>query len=79
MAVGAGIECIEMQLKPERLVEAEEIFLSSTPFKVLPVKQINDRKLPDAPGPVTRKMAEHLNAIVAGNDGRFANWLYFVA
>ena len=75
----AGIECIEKQLKPELLAEAEEIFLSSTPFKVLPVKQINDRKLPDAPGPVTRKMAELLNAIVAGNDDRFANWLYLVA
>ena len=74
----AGIESIERQLKPELLAEAEEIFLSSTPFKVLPVKQINDRILPDAPGPITRKMAELLDAIGAGNDDRFANWLYFV-
>ncbi len=78
VAQEAGIECIEKQLKPELLVEAEEIFLSSTPFKVLPVKQINDRKLPDAPGPVARKIAELLNAIVAGNVDRFANWLYIV-
>ncbi|NIU55624.1 MAG: hypothetical protein GWN67_04280, partial [Phycisphaerae bacterium] len=70
----AGIECIEKQLKPDLLAEADEIFLSSTPFKVLPVKQINDRKLPDAPGPVTHKIAELLNAIVAGNDDRFVNW-----
>ncbi len=74
----AGIECIEKQLKPELLAEAEEIFLSSTPFKVTPVRQINDRSLPDAPGPVTRKIAELLNAITAGNDDRFENWLYFV-
>ncbi|MGD9057653.1 MAG: branched-chain-amino-acid transaminase [Desulfobacterales bacterium] len=74
----AGIECIEKQLKPDLLAEADEIFLSSTPFKVLPVKQINDRKLPDAPGPVTHKIAELLNAIIAGNDDRFTNWLYFV-
>jgi branched-chain amino acid aminotransferase len=77
-AAAAGIECIEKQLKPELLADAEEIFLSSTPFKVLPVKQINDRKLPDAPGPVTRKIAELLNAIVAGNEDRFASWLYVV-
>ena len=74
----AGIECSERQLKPELLAEVEEIFLSSTPFKVLPVKQINDRALPDAPGPVTRKMAALLKAIVAGKDDRFANWLYSI-
>jgi branched-chain amino acid aminotransferase len=74
----AGIESIEKPLKPELLVEAEEIFLSSTPFKVLPVMQLNDRKLPDAPGPVARKIAELLNTIVAGNDDRFADWLCVV-
>lgn len=77
-AKDVGIECIEKQLKPELLDEAEEIFLSSTPFKVTPVKQINDRKLPDAPGPVTRKIAELLDSITAGNDDRFENWLYYV-
>ena len=74
----AGIECIEKQLKPELFAEAEEIFLSSTPYKVTPVKQINERKLPDAPGPITRKIAELLDAITAGKDDRFADWLYLV-
>ncbi|MGD2186363.1 MAG: aminotransferase class IV, partial [Desulfobacterales bacterium] len=40
-----GIECFEGQLKPELLFEAEEVFLSCTPFKVLPVRQINDRQM----------------------------------
>ena len=71
-----GIECFEGQLKPERLFEAEEIFLSCTPFKVLPVKQINDRKLDNAPGPLTRKIAELLDKIAGGNDDRFKDWLY---
>jgi branched-subunit amino acid aminotransferase/4-amino-4-deoxychorismate lyase len=71
-----GIECFEGQLKPERLFEAEEIFLSCTPFKVLPVKQINDRKLDNAPGPLTRKIAELLDTIAGGNDDRFKDWLY---
>ncbi len=74
----AGIKCTEKQLKPELLNEAQEVFLSSTPFKVLPVTQINDRKLPNVPGPVTCKIAELLNTISAGNDDRFANWLYFI-
>lgn len=78
LATKMGVECHEKQLKPELLAEAEEIFLSSTPFKVTPVKQINERKLVDAPGPVTRKLAAHLNGITAGTDDRFENWLYFV-
>ncbi|MGD8467860.1 MAG: branched-chain-amino-acid transaminase [Desulfobacterales bacterium] len=78
LAREVGIECSEKQLKPELLDEAEEIFLSSTPFKVTPVMQINERKLPDAPGPISHKIAELLNTITAGNDNRFENWLYFV-
>ena len=74
----SGIKCEEQQLNSKLLDEAEEIFLSSTPFKVLPVTQLNDRKLPDVPGPVTRNIAELLNAITAGEDDRFTNWLYLV-
>ncbi|MDX1709439.1 MAG: aminotransferase class IV, partial [Desulfobacterales bacterium] len=77
-AEAVGVECLEKKLKPELLDEAEEIFLSCTPFKVQPVKQINDRKLPDAPGPVTCKIAELLNTIAVGKDDRFGNWLYYV-
>ena len=77
-AEAVDVECLEKKLKPELLDEAEEIFLSCTPFKVQPVKQINDRKLPDAPGPVTRKIAELLNTIAVGKDDRFGNWLYYV-
>jgi branched-chain amino acid aminotransferase len=73
-----GIECVEGQLKPELLFEADEMFVSSSPFKVLPVKQINDRKLDDAPGPLTRKIAELMAAIAGGNDSRFKGWLYMV-
>ena len=75
-AKAAGIECLEAQLKPELLFEADEAFLSCTPFKVLPVKQINDRKIELAPGTLTRKVAELLEAIAGGKDERFNDWLY---
>jgi len=77
-AESAGIECFEGQLKPELLFEAEEIFLSCTPFKVLPVRQINDRKIENAPGPLTRKIAELLDDISSGNNDHFKDWLYMV-
>ena len=73
-----GIECIEGQLKPELLFEAQEMFVSCTPFKVMPVKQINDHKFDTAPGPLTRKIAELLETIAKGNDDRFKGWLYKV-
>jgi branched-chain amino acid aminotransferase len=77
-AKSLGIECFEEQLKPELLFEAEEIFLSCTPFKVLPVRQINDRKMENMPGPLTQKIAELLDDIAAGNNDRFKDWLYMV-
>ena len=73
-----GIECIEGQLKSELLFETDEMFVSSSPFKVLPVKQINGHKFADAPGPLTRKIAELMAGIVGGNDSRFKAWLYRV-
>jgi len=72
----AGIECFEGQLKPELLFEAEEIFLSCTPSKVLPVRKINDRLLDNAPGPLTRKIADLLDDIAGGNDERFKDWMF---
>jgi branched-chain amino acid aminotransferase len=74
----AGIESVEGQLKPELLFEADEMFVSSTPFKILPVKQINDHKLDDVPGPLTRNIAKRMDAIASGNDDRFKGWLYRV-
>lgn len=72
----AGIECFESQLKPELFFEAPEIFLASTPFKVLPVNQINDRKLENTPGPLSRQIMKLLEDITSGTDERFKHWLY---
>jgi len=74
----AGMACFEERFKPQLLFEADELFFASTPFKVLPVKQINDRKLDQAPGRVTRQVADLMEKIVHGNDDRFKDWLYLV-
>jgi branched-chain amino acid aminotransferase len=75
-AKATDIDCYEGRLKSEVLFEAEELFLSCTPFKVLPVRQINDRKLDHVPGPVTRKIANIVDDIASGNDKRFSDWLF---
>ena len=78
VAKHAGVECVEGQLKPELLTEADEMFLSCTPFKVVPVRKLNDRKLEKVPGPLTQKIAGLLDEIAAGNNDDFKDWLYRV-
>jgi branched-chain amino acid aminotransferase len=74
-----GIETLEGRLRPELLFEADEIFFANTPFKVIPVRRIEDRVMPDAPGPIQRRLWEALQRIATGKEPAFADWLYPVA
>ena len=71
-----GIQTVEDRLPPEIIDEADELFFSCSPLKVLPVRQIDDRVMDEVPGPLTRKMAAVLADISTGKDERFKNWLY---
>ncbi|MBW1838065.1 MAG: aminotransferase class IV, partial [Deltaproteobacteria bacterium] len=73
-----GIETFEGRLRPESLFEATEVFLSGTPMKVLPVRQVEDRTLADTPGPMTRQLFACFEDIVAGGNERFRDWLFLV-
>jgi branched-chain amino acid aminotransferase len=71
-----GLQMFEGRLDPELLYEAEEMFFSCSPLKVLPIRQIEDRVLPNVPGPVTQKVTALIDDIVRGKDVRFKDWLY---
>ena len=71
-----GIETFEGRLRPELLFEAEEIFFANTPFKVIPVRRIEERVMHDAPGPIQRKLWDALQRIATGKEPAFADWLY---
>jgi branched-chain amino acid aminotransferase len=73
-----GIETVEARLRPELLFEADEIFTGCTPFKVFPVRQMEDRMLGEIPGPLTRRLSALMKNIVAGSDERFKDWLFAV-
>ncbi|MCE5282393.1 MAG: aminotransferase class IV [Deltaproteobacteria bacterium] len=79
LAGQTGMPTIEGRLAPELLDEAEEIFLSCTPTKLLPVRRMGERVLTGIPGPVTRKLAERMASITAGRDEPFRRWLFPVA
>jgi branched-chain amino acid aminotransferase len=71
-----GIETIEGRLRPELLFQADEIFFANTPFKVIPVRRVEDREMAGAPGPMQRRLWDVLQRIAAGNEPAFADWLY---
>ncbi len=70
-----GIDIRETGIKKEEVINADEIFTSSTPFKVLPVERIEDRVIQDVPGPVSKKISNTIKTIMSGEDDRFKNWL----
>lgn len=69
-----GIEVVQAPITLEEFMDADEVFTSATPFKVLPVGKLEDRILVDAPGPVSRKLAALLDDIAKGKDERFEHW-----
>ena len=71
-----GVKTSERSIPSDRLLEADELFLSSTGGKVQPVRKVEDRVLKGTPGPWTRKVADFLNEIVAGREERFKDWLF---
>jgi len=71
-----GIEAIEGRLPPELISEADELFFSCTPFKVLPVKRFEDRVFNEVPGPITSKLSALMNRITAGEEEHFNGWLF---
>jgi branched-chain amino acid aminotransferase len=71
-----GIKTFAGRLSQGSIDEADEIFFSGTSAKLLPVSRVEDRILSGAPGPVTQRIAERVEAITAGRDERFRGWLF---
>ena len=71
-----GIKPVEDRLSSEMIYEAELLFFSCSPVKVLPIRQIEDHLLENVPGPLTQKIAALLDDISSAKDERFKNWLY---
>jgi branched-chain amino acid aminotransferase len=69
-----GVEVQETAISKYELFEAEEMFSSATPFKVLPVNRFENIHL-TAPGPISLKLRQAMETILKGDDDRFSNWL----
>jgi branched-chain amino acid aminotransferase len=69
IAPGAGVPAEERVLRPEDLLAADEVFISSTNRSLLGVGELRGHIYADAPGPVTHKLekvfAEYIANYVA--------------
>jgi branched-chain amino acid aminotransferase len=70
-----GVPWAESRLPPTLLYESEEVFLSGTTPKVLPVRRIEDRILEGTPGPLTQRLSDVIQEVARGKDPRFQHWL----
>ncbi|MGZ3698041.1 MAG: aminotransferase class IV [Bdellovibrionota bacterium] len=71
VAAQLGIEAREVRFPRERLWEADEVFLSSSVREVLPVTQVDGRKIAGGkPGPLTRKLAAEYRRIIESRAAR---------
>lgn len=57
LAKQLGIPAVEEDLQPYDVYTADEAFMSSTPYCILPVGRVDNRKLgDDVPGPITQQL-----------------------
>jgi branched-chain amino acid aminotransferase len=71
-----GLKAVEEQVRPEKIMKADEIFLASTSCKIQPVGRLGDQDFKNAPGPMSRELAHIMSNICTGKDKRFNNWLF---
>jgi branched-chain amino acid aminotransferase len=76
LAEACGVEMVEARISEQMCLEADEMFMSSTNAKILPVNRFEDRDLPGARGAVTAKLWKRFQTILSGEDPEFAGWLF---
>jgi branched-chain amino acid aminotransferase len=60
IAKSLSIQIREVRFPVKRLLEADEVFLSSSIKEVFPITQIDGKKIGEGrPGPLTRKLSDH--------------------
>ena len=68
----------ETKITYDNLIKADEIFMTSTTGRVIPVVKFENVNLPGAKGPVSGKLHNYMERIRKGDDDRFAHWLFAV-
>jgi branched-chain amino acid aminotransferase len=78
VAKAMGIPVREERLPLEAFTTADEAFLTSVSLPLGPIGWVNGRELGKAPGPITTKLLDRLNAARRGQIPEHESWLTFV-
>lgn len=63
LAKSLGFIIEEREITPMELFTADEVFLTGTAAEIVPVAEIAGRKLPEAPGKVTKRLIEEFEKL----------------
>lgn len=74
LAEDLGIETREGSVTVEELRDADEVLLTGTGARIVPVGKLDDRQFP-AIGPVTEALHERFERAVRGHLPQYSNWL----
>ncbi len=61
------IKCVERAITDKELLAADEVFLSSTTRDIMPVGLIGKKRVKTAPGPVTQRLMEGYQGVLAAS------------
>lgn len=75
LAKDLGIPFVERQVDKSELFIADEVFLSGTAAKVVPVNRIESYELPTS-RPITEKLKDKLTAITENRDPSYQHWVF---
>lgn len=73
-----GIKIIERPVDKSELLIADEVFLSGTAAKIVPVKRIENYELPES-RPITEKLRDKLTAITENREPNYRDWVYAIS
>lgn len=70
-----GIDTIERQIDRSELYTAEECFFTGTAAHIIPIAEIDHRKIGNGEvGEITRKLQEIYSEVIRGNNPRYLDW-----
>jgi len=71
-------EVEEKNIKLDEVYRADEAFFTGTAAEVTAIASIDDKKIGDAPGPITAKLKSIFMDIVHGKNKKYEDWLSYV-
>ncbi|MDY7009387.1 MAG: aminotransferase class IV [Planctomycetota bacterium] len=79
IARNLGFEVVETDIRPERIADFDEAFLTACVWPVRPIISIDSKPVGgECPGPVTRELARVLGDAYEGRSPQYESWLTYV-